>query len=72
MIAYASRTLRMSEKTMQNYSSFKLELLAKKWAMTEKFRGYLLGHKCIVFTDNGPLSHWKTAKIGSVEQRWIA
>ena len=72
VIAYASRTLRVSEKTAENYSSFKLELMAKRWAMVEKFRGYLLGHKCIVYTDNGPLSHWKSAKLGAVEQRWAA
>ena len=72
VIAYASRTLRVSESTAANYSSFKLELMAKRWAMVEKFRGYLLGHKCIVYTDNGPLSHWKSAKLGAVEQRWAA
>lgn len=32
----------------------KLEFLALKWAMTEKFREYLLGHKCIFYTDNNP------------------
>ena len=35
-------------------------------------RGYLLGHKCIVYTDNGPLSHWKSTKLGADEQRWAA
>lgn len=40
--------------------------------MTEKFREYLLGHKCIVFTDNNPLSHLSSAKLGSTEQRWAA
>ena len=72
VIAYASRTLRPSEKKMSNYSSLKLELLALKWAVTEKFRGYLLGHHFTVFTDNNPLSHWVTAKFGAVEQRWVA
>ena len=43
VIAYASWTLRPSEKSMRNYSSAKLELLALKWAVTEKFRDYLLG-----------------------------
>ena len=38
--AYASQTLRPSEKSMCNYSSAKLELLALKWAVTEKFRDY--------------------------------
>lgn len=50
----------------------KLEFLALKWAMTEKFREYLLGQKCIVFTDNNPLSHLASAKLGATEQRWAA
>lgn len=71
-IAYASRSLRPSERNMNNYSSMKLEFLALKWAMVEKFREYLLGHRCIVFTDNNPLSHLTTAKLGATEQRWAA
>ncbi|XP_060719718.1 retrovirus-related Pol polyprotein from transposon 412 [Tachysurus vachellii] len=71
-IAYASRSLRPTERNMSNYSSMKLEFLALKWAMTEKFREYSLGHKCVVFTDNNPLSHLKTAKLGATEQRWAA
>ena len=50
----------------------KLEFLALKWAMADKFREYLLGHKCIVFTDNNPLSHLSSAKLGALEQRWVA
>lgn len=57
---------------MSNYSSMKLEFLALKWAMTEKFRDYLLGQQCIVWTDNNPLSHLNTAKLGATEQRWAA
>ena len=72
VIAYASRTLRPTEKNMKNYSSMKLELLALKWAVTEKFRGYLLGSKFTVHTDNNPLSYLQSAKLGAVEQRWAA
>ena len=50
----------------------KLEFLALKWAMSEKFREYLLGYKCIVYTDNNPLSHLSSAKLGATEQRWAA
>ncbi|KAK7916079.1 hypothetical protein WMY93_011840 [Mugilogobius chulae] len=71
-VAYASRGLRPTERNMSNYSSMKLELLALKWAMTEKFREYLLGHKCVVYTDNNPLSHLSSAKLGAVEQRWAS
>lgn len=72
VIAYASRTLRPAEKNMQNYSSMKLELLALKWAITEKFRNYLLGAKFTAYTDNNPLSYLNSAKLGAVEQRWAA
>lgn len=68
-IAFASRSLHPAEK---NYSSMKLEFLAMKWAMTQKFREYLLGHKCVVWTDNNPLSHVRTAKLGATEHRWVA
>ncbi len=68
-IAYASCSLRPTERNMSNYSSMKLEFLALKWAMTEKFREYLLGSKCVVFTDNNPLSHLFTEKLGATEQR---
>ena len=71
-VAYASRGLRPTERNMTNYSSMKLELLALKWAMTEKFREYLLGHKCLVFTDNNPLSYLQSAKLGALEHRWAA
>ena len=72
VIAYASRRLRPPEKNMQNYSSRKLELLALKWAVTEKFRSYLLGKEFVVYTDNNPLSHPQSAKLGAMEQRWAA
>ncbi|KAL1249496.1 hypothetical protein QQF64_020501 [Cirrhinus molitorella] len=71
-IAYASCCLRPTERNMTNYSSMKLELVALKWAMAEKFREYLLGQKCIVFTDNNPLSHLTSAKLGAAEQCWAA
>ncbi|KAF7641866.1 hypothetical protein LDENG_00270020 [Lucifuga dentata] len=50
----------------------KLEFLAMKWAMTEKFKDYLWGQKCVVWTDNNPLSHLDTAKLGATEQCWVA
>uniref|UniRef100_A0A8C2FIK4 Gypsy retrotransposon integrase-like protein 1 n=1 Tax=Cyprinus carpio TaxID=7962 RepID=A0A8C2FIK4_CYPCA len=57
---------------MENYSSMKLELLALKWAMAEKFKDYLLGHQCTVYTDNNPLSYLNSAKLGATEQRWVS
>jgi hypothetical protein len=71
-VAYASRRLRPPERVETNYSSFKLELLVLKWAVCEKFRGYLLGAHFEVFTDNNPVAHFQTSKLGALEQRWAA
>ena len=71
-VAFASRGLKPTERNMSNYSSMKLEFVALKWAMTEKFREYLLGHRCMVYTDNNPLAHLSSAKLGAVEQRWAS
>ncbi len=60
---------RRSERNMENYSSLKLELLALKWSLLEKFRKYLLGSKCTVYTDNNPLSHFQLIQLGATEQR---
>ena len=60
-IAFASRCLRGAGKKYPDYSSFKIELLALKWAVTEKFRGYLRGAHTIVLTDHNPLAYLKTA-----------
>ena len=71
-VAYASRGLRGAERNYADLSSFKLELLAMKWAVSEKFREYLLGRHTVVWTDNNPLAHLQTAKLGATEQRWVA
>ena len=57
VVAYVSRGLRGDERSMKNYSSVKLELLALKWAVAEKFREYLLGSEFVVYTDNNPLTY---------------
>ena len=73
VIAYASRGLRGAEPNMENYSSRKLELLALKWAVTEKFREYLIASTFTVFTDNNPLTYMQSkCKIKAVEQRWVS
>jgi len=70
VIAYASRGLKRCEL---NYSSNKLEFLALKWAVTKKFKDYLYGHKCVVVTDNNPLTYvLTTAKLDAVGHRWLA
>ncbi|GFT03666.1 retrovirus-related Pol polyprotein from transposon 17.6 [Nephila pilipes] len=49
IIEYASRTLKDAET---RYHSNELECTAVHWALTEKFRFYLLGHKIQLITDN--------------------
>ncbi len=70
-VAYASRGLRGAERNYADSSSFKLEFLALKWAVSEKFRDYLLGHHTIVWTDHNPLAHVQTAKLGATAQCWM-
>ena len=72
VITFASRSLQPSEQSMHNYSSAKLELLALKWAVTEKFRDYLLGSKFTVYTDNNPLAYVKESKLGVAQIRWLS
>lgn len=45
-VAFVSRGLRRSERIMTNYSSWKLELLAQKWAVTEQFKNYYQRTSC--------------------------
>jgi hypothetical protein len=71
-VAFASRGLRGAERNYPDFSSFKLELLALKWAVSEKFKPYTLGAHCIVYTDHNPLAHLKTANLGATEHRWVA
>ena len=72
-LAYASRAPRGAERTMENYSSRKLELLALKWAVTEKFREHLISSTFTVLTDNNPLTYLQSkCKLKAVEQRWVS
>ena len=57
VIAYASRALSKGEKNQENYSSKKVEILAVKLAICYVFRGYLLGSKTTLYTDNNPLTY---------------
>ena len=57
---------------MRNYSSAKLELLALKWAITEKFQDYLLGSRFQVYTDNNPLAYIQESKLGASQIRWLS
>ena len=69
VIAYASRGLKNSER---NYPAHKLEFLALKWSVTDKFKDMLYGNTFEVVTDNNPLTYVLTsAKLDAAGQRWI-
>ena len=72
VIAYASQPLRPSKRSMHNYSSAKLELLALKWAVTEKFCDYLLGSQFQVYMDNNPLTYAQESKLGALQIQWLS
>ena len=64
--------LKPYERTMHNYSSAKLELLALKWSVCEKFRDYLIGSKFTVLTDNKPLTYVCTSCLGASQICWLS
>ena len=72
VVAYASRSLRPLEKSMRDYSLAKIELMALKWSVCDKFKDYLLGSKFTVFTDNNPLCYIKSSKLGATQIRWLS
>ena len=64
--------LKLYEHSMRNYSSAKLELLALKWAVCEKFKDYLIGSKFTVLTDNNPLTYMHTSHLGAAQICWLS
>lgn len=69
-IAFASKTLTGSQK---RYPAHRLEFLALKWSVCEKFGHWLKGHTFTVWTDNNPLTYLMTKpKLDACEQRWVA
>lgn len=73
VIAYGSRTLTAAEKNYHLHSG-KLEFLALKWAITEKFRDYLYYAPFFtVYSDNNPLTYvLSTARLNATGCRWVA
>lgn len=73
VISYASRTLNTAEQNYHLHSG-KLEFLALKWAVCDKFPDYLgQGGKFTVFTDNNPLTYILTsAKLNATGMRWVS
>lgn len=72
VIAYGSRTLTPAEKNYHLHSG-KLEFLALKWAICDRFRDYLYyAPTFTVYTDNNPLTYViSTAKLNAVGHRWV-
>ena len=57
----------------RNYDNHKLEFLALKWSITERFHEYLYGGHFEVYTDNNPLTYiLTTAKVDATGQKWVA
>ena len=73
VIAYGSRTETASERNYHLHSG-KLEFLALKWAVKEKFRDYLYyAPTFTVFSDNNPLTYvLSSAKLNATGYRWVA
>ncbi|KAI5089291.1 hypothetical protein C0J45_20699, partial [Silurus meridionalis] len=72
VIGYGSRTLTPAERNYRLHSG-KLEFLALKWAVCEKFRDYLFyAPHFTIYTDNNPLTYvMSTAKLNAVGHRWV-
>lgn len=73
MIANGSRTLTPAEKSFYMHSS-KLEFLALKWSVTERFRDYLYYAPYFdVYSNYNPLQHIFTAsKLDATRLRWVS
>lgn len=57
----------------KKYPAHKLEFLALKWAVADKFHNYLYGVQFLVCTDNNPQTYIQTtAKMDATGQRWMA
>lgn len=72
VIAFGSRTLTPAERNYHLHSG-KLEFLALKWAICDKFRDYLYyAPTFTVYTDNNPLTYvLSTARLNAVGHRWV-
>ena len=73
VVAYGSRTLTPAEKGYYMHSG-KLEFLALKWSVTERFRDYLYyAPHFDVYSDYNPLQYIFTApKLDATRLRWVS
>lgn len=69
-VAFASKSLSRAQK---RYPAHRLEFLAMKWSVCDKFSHWLKGRSFTVWTDNNPLTHILTKpRLDACEQRWVA
>ncbi|KAJ8355219.1 hypothetical protein AAFF_G00085110 [Aldrovandia affinis] len=69
-VAFASRTL---SRAQLNYPAHRLEFLALKWAICDKFSHWLKGVHFTAWSDNNPLTYILTKpRWDACEQRWVA
>ena len=69
-VAFASKTLTRSQ---MNYPAHRLEFLALKWAVCDKFSHWLKAKHFTAWTDNNPLSYILTKPhLDACEQKWVA
>ena len=69
-VAFASQELKGREP---KYHSSKLEFLALKWAIMEKFREYLQYQPFTIRTDNNPLTYiLMTPNLDALGHHWVA
>nr|XP_061820192.1 uncharacterized protein LOC133608728 [Nerophis lumbriciformis] len=69
-VAFASKSLNYAQS---RYPAHRLEFLALKWAVCDKFSHWLRGQPFTIWTDNNPLTHILTKpKLDACEQRWVS
>ena len=69
VIAYASRGFSPAES---RYPAHKLEFLALKWAVTDKFYDHLYGRLFSAQTDNNSLKYVMSCAKLDAGQRWVS
>lgn len=69
-VAFASKSL---NRAQTRYPAHRLEFLALKWAVCDKFSHWLRGRTFTIWTDNNPLTYILTKpKLDACEQRWVS
>ena len=69
-IAFASKSLNYAQS---RYPARRLEFLALKWAVCDKFSHWLRGQKFTAWTDNNPLTYiLSKPKLDACEQKWVS